>query len=409
MPILVQKYGGTSVGTPERIEAVAERIVAARAAGHDLIVVVSAMGETTDHLLDLARQISPHPPRRELDMLLTAGERISMALLAMALEKRGARAASFTGSQSGILTDGGHGQARISDVRPTRLRDELAKGTIIIVAGFQGVSPAKEITTLGRGGSDTTAVALAAAFAADACEIYTDVDGVFTADPRLVPNARLLPALSYRAMSALAHRGAGVLHARSVDLAAKYRVPLWVKTSFGTAEGTLVDGRETPMEGPHVTGLAHKTDVALVELRGADTPKDATGAALELLAKAGVALDLLALEANKVERCRLTWVMPDAEAQRLSAEWETLEPPPGRWTLNVHRGLALVSIVGHALGDRVDFALEAQRRLAQAEVAVRSMRVDPLSVSFVVPKTAVDGALRALHAAYFEAPALDRS
>ena len=408
MPILVQKYGGTSVGTPERIEAVAERIVAARNAGNDLLVVVSAMGETTDHLLDLARQISPHPPRRELDMLLTAGERISMALLAMALEKRGARAASFTGSQSGILTDGGHGSARIADVRPIRLREALGAGTIVIVAGFQGVSPAKEITTLGRGGSDTTAVALAAAFAADACEIYTDVDGVFTADPRRVPEARLLPTLSYRAMSALAHRGAGVLHARSVDLAAKYGVPLWVKSSFHSGEGTLVDGRETPMEGPHVTGLAHKTDVALVELRGADTPKDSVGAALELLARAGVALDLLALEANKVERCRLTWVMGDAEAQRFSAEWENLEPPPGRWTLNVHRGLALVSIVGHALGERVDFAHEAVRRLAKAEVAVRSLRVDPLSVSFVVPKTAVDGALRALHAAYFEAPAKAR-
>ncbi|MEO6462127.1 MAG: aspartate kinase, partial [Candidatus Eisenbacteria bacterium] len=220
MPILVQKYGGTSVGTPERIEAVAERVVAAKARGNDLIVVVSAMGETTDHLLALARRISPHPPRRELDMLLSAGERISMALLAMALEKRGARAASFTGSQSGILTDGGHGQARISDVRPIRLRDALTTGTIIIVAGFQGVSPAKEITTLGRGGSDTTAVALAAAFGAEACEIYTDVSGVYTADPRRVPAARRIPALSYRAMSALAHRGAQVLHARSVDLAA---------------------------------------------------------------------------------------------------------------------------------------------------------------------------------------------
>jgi aspartate kinase len=402
MPILVQKYGGTSVGTPERIEAVAERIVAARAAGNDLLVVVSAMGETTDHLLDLARQISPQPPRRELDMLLSAGERISMALLAMALEKRGARAASYTGSQSGILTDGGHGQARISEVRPVRLREELAKGTIIIVAGFQGVSPAKEITTLGRGGSDTTAVALAAAFAADACEIYTDVDGVYTADPRRVPAARPIPALSYRAMSALAHRGAQVLHARSVDLAAKYRVPLWVKTSFGTGEGTLVDGRDTPMEGPHVTGLAHKTDVALVELRGTDTPKAAAAAALDLLERAGVSLDLLSLESNRVERCRLTWVTSEAEAHRLSELWESLEPPQGRWTLNVHRGLALVSIVGHALADRAEFTLDAARRLAASEVAVRSMRVDALSVCFVVPRTAVETALRVLHAAYFE-------
>jgi aspartate kinase len=405
MPVLVQKYGGTSVGTPERIEAVADRIVRARAAGNDLLVVVSAMGETTDHLLDLARAISPHPPRRELDMLLSAGERISMALLAMALEKRGVRAASFTGSQSGILTDGGHGQARIAHVRPIRLREELAKGTIVIVAGFQGVSPAKEITTLGRGGSDTTAVALAAAFHADACEIYTDVTGVFTADPRRVPAARRIPALSYRAMSALAHRGAQVLHARSVDLAARHHVPLWVKTSFGEEEGTLVDGHDTPMEGAHVTGLAHRSDVALVELRGADTTKDAAGAALELLERAGVPLELLSLEANRVERCRLTWIAPDADAQRLSDAWESLDPPQGRWTLNVHRGLALVSIVGHALADRAEFALDATRRLAAAEVPVRAMRADALSLSFVVPNNGLDSALRALHAAYFETAA----
>ncbi len=404
MPVLVQKYGGTSVGTPERIEAVADRIVRTKAAGHDLLVVVSAMGETTDHLLDLARAITPKPPRRELDMLLTAGERISMALLAMALHKRGAHAASFTGSQSGILTDGGHGEARIADVRPTRLREELGRGTIIIVAGFQGVSPAKEITTLGRGGSDTSAVALAAAFDAAACEIYTDVAGVYTADPRRVPDARLIPNLSYRAMAALAHLGAQVLHARSVDLAAKYRVPLWVKSSFGEEEGTLVDGRDTPMEGPHVTGLAHKSNVALVELRGADPAQDAARAALELLERAGVPLKLLALESNKVERCRLAWIAPDADAERLDELWESVEPPPGRWTFHVHRGLALVSIVGHALADRASFALEAARRLDAAEVGVRAMRVDAMSISFVVPKTAVEGAVQALHAAYFASP-----
>ncbi len=398
----MQKYGGTSVGTPERIAAVADRIRAAREAGNDLLVVVSAMGETTDHLLDLARSISADPPRRELDMLLTAGERISMALLAMALAERGVRAASFTGSQSGTLPDGGPGEARIADLKPVRLRETLAAGTIAIVAGFQGVSPAKEITTLGRGGSDTTAVALAAAFGAAACEIYTDVSGVFTADPRKVPGARRIPRLGYRAMSALAHRGAQVLHPRSVDLAARYHVPLWVKTSFGEEEGTLVDGKDTPMEGPHVTGLAHKSDVALVELRGTDTPKAAAVVALEMLDRAGVSLDLLALEANRVERCRLSWIAPDAEAERLNGLWESLDPPEGRWTLNVHRGLALVTIVGHALADRSAFALDAARRLAVAEVAVRAVRIDSLTLSFVVPRNAVEGALRALHAAYFE-------
>ncbi len=408
MPVLVQKYGGTSVGTPERIDAVAERILEAHAAGHHLIVVVSAMGETTDHLMDLARQIHPHPPRRELDMLLSAGERISMALLAMALEKRGARAASFTGSQSGIITDRGHGKARIKEVRPFRLREELAHGTIVIVAGFQGVSVDKEITTLGRGGSDTTAVAMAAAFAAKACEIFTDVDGVYTADPRRVALARKIPAISYRAMAALARLGAQVLSARSVDLAARYRVPIRVLSSFSHEEGTLVDGHDIPMEGPHVTGLAHKNDVALIEIKGADTPPGAAAAALALLETTGLPLELLALEANRVERVRLSWIAPDEDATRLMELWETMEKPAGRWALNVHRGLALVSMIGHGLADDSAFALDAARRLGRAEAQVRGMRIGSLAISFVVPREAAETALGALHAAYLEPAGVKR-
>jgi aspartate kinase len=405
MPVLVQKYGGTSVGTPERIEAVADRVLASQARGNDMIVVVSAMGESTDHLLDLAHQIHPHPPQRELDMLLSAGERISMALLAMALHKRGARAASFTGSQSGIITDRGHGRAKVKHVRPFRLRDELAKGTIVIVAGFQGVSEDKEITTLGRGGSDTTAVALAAAFQAEACEIWTDVAGVFTADPRVVPGARKLDAISFSHMAALAHLGAQVLHARSVDLAASCGVPLWVKSSFSDEEGTRVDARETRMEGPHVTGLAHRNDMALVELRGTDTPKQGAAALLDALAKTGLAVELLTLEANRVERVRASWVLPDAEAGRFEELWKAMEKPSGRWAIHVHRRLALVSIVGHALADDAAFALEAAQRLRDADVAVRGMRVASLSVSFLVPREGADTALRTLHEAFLEAPA----
>jgi aspartate kinase len=403
MSVLVQKFGGTSVGTPERIEAVAERILQARRAGHHMVVVVSAMGESTDHLLELAHAIHPHPPQRELDMLLTAGERISMALLAMALEKRGARAASFTGSQSGILTDRGHGRARIREVRPFRLREELGNGTIVIVAGFQGVSLDKEITTLGRGGSDTTAVAMARAFDATACEIFTDVDGVYTADPRVVPTARKIARMSYRDMAALARLGAQVLSARSVDLAARFTVPIRVLSSFSHEEGTLVDAHDIPMEGPHVTGLAHKSNVALIEIKGADTPPGAAAAALALLEKAGVPLELLTLEANRVERVRLSWVAPDEDAERLTTTWDSLEKPAGRWTLNVHRGLALVSMVGHGLADDSTFALEAARRLNRAEVQVRGMRIASLAVSFVVPKEAVESALRALHEEFVDA------
>jgi aspartate kinase len=400
MSVLVQKFGGTSVGTPERIDAVADRIHAARQAGNHLIVVVSAMGETTDHLLDLAHQVHPMPPQRELDMLLSAGERISMALLAMALARRGARAASFTGSQSGILTDRGHGRARIREVRPFRLREEMERGTIVIVAGFQGVSADKEITTLGRGGSDTTAVALAAAFEARECEIYTDVDGVYTADPRRVSAARKLDRLSYRAMATLARLGAQVLSARSVDLAARFRVPVRVLSSFSKEEGTLVDGHDIPMEGPHVTGLAHKNDVALVEIKGVDTPPGAAAAALALLEATALPLELLTLEANRVERVRLSWIAPDEDAARLTDTWEAMQKPAGRWSLNVHRGLALVSMVGHGLADDSAFALDAARRLNRAEVQVRGMRVGAMAVSFVVPHEGVDTALRTLHEAF---------
>ena len=408
MSILVQKYGGTSVGTPERIDAVAERILGAHRAGHQLIVVVSAMGETTDHLLELAHQIHPRPPRRELDMLLSAGERISMALLAMALEKRGGRAASFTGSQSGIITDRGHGRARIREVRPFRLREALIEGTIVIVAGFQGVSVDKEITTLGRGGSDTTAVAMAAVFEASACEIFTDVDGVYTADPRRVPSARKVTAISYREMATLARLGAQVLSARSVDLAARHRVPIRVLSSFTHEEGTLVDGHDMPMEGPHVTGLAHKSDVALVEIKGADTAPGAAAAALALLGATGLALELLALESNRVERVRLSWIAPDEDAARLSELWEAVEKPAGRWALNVHRGLALVSLVGHGLADDSAFALDAARRLGRGEVQVRGMRIGSLAVSFIVPREAAEAALQTLHAAYLEPAGVQR-
>src|SRR5881628_2490995 len=233
MSVIVQKYGGTSVAGPDRLRVVARRVAGARAAGADLVVVVSAMGQTTDDLLTLARQVSARPSRRELDMLLTAGERVSMSLLAMALHDLGVEAISFTGSQSGILTDGAHSAARIVEVKPERIRAELARGRVVIVAGFQGVAPGtREITTLGRGGSDTTAVALAAALAPSGCEIYTDVPGVLTADPRAVPEARVIPRLDYRLCSTLAHLGGRVLHARCVDLAARVRLSIRVRSSF---------------------------------------------------------------------------------------------------------------------------------------------------------------------------------
>lgn len=262
--LIVQKFGGTSVGTPERIKAVAQKIAQAKKQGHDLIVVVSAMGHTTDELLSLAKKVSNDPPSREVDMLLTAGERISMALLAMALNDLNIKALTFTGSQTGIITTDHHRRARIVKILGDRVRGALSQNAVAIVAGFQGVSEQKEITTLGRGGSDTTAVALAAAFEASRCEIYTDVDGVYSADPRFVKNAKFLPEVSHDQMVELAQRGAGVLHPRCVELAQKYKVPLQVLNSLkeGSMGTSVVDKKD--MEAPRVVGITHDENKCMV-------------------------------------------------------------------------------------------------------------------------------------------------
>jgi aspartate kinase len=399
MPVLVHKYGGTSVGTVERIRAVADRVLAAHRAGNHMVVVVSAMGQYTDDLLDLAAQITKAPSQRELDMLLTAGERISMALLALALQDRGARAISFTGSQSGIMTDERHGRARVTEIRPHRVREALNKGAIVIVAGFQGVSREREVTTLGRGGSDTTAVALAASLGAH-CEIYTDVDGVFSADPRLVPAATRLPRIGSDVMSLLAHAGAQVLHARCVDLAAKYRVPLAVKSSFQEGEGTVITDPAS-MEGPAVRAVALDRHAVLAVLEGADVAPGAEGSVLEVLSALDVPVTQLALEAGH-GRVRLAWTLSETEAAAFEAAWTGATTPAGRWQLSLERGRALVTLAGHDLAGDADVALAAARVLSRAEIPVIAARVTPLSVSFLVPSERADDAIRRLHAELVE-------
>ena len=276
MALVVQKYGGSSVQDADRIKRVAERIVRTHKEGNDVVVVVSAMGDTTDELLDLAEQVSPAPPPREMDMLLTAGERISNALVAMAISALGAKAISFTGSQAGMITTARHGDARIVQVTPHRLRNALDEGNIVLVAGFQGVSQdSKDVTTLGRGGSDTTAVALAAALKADVCEIYTDVDGIFSADPRIVPDARLVADITYEEMLEMAACGAKVLHLRAVEYARRYQVPLRVRSSYNDKPGSLVTGsiEEIPVEDAIITGVAHDRSEAKITIVGVpDTP-----------------------------------------------------------------------------------------------------------------------------------------
>ncbi|HEV2105336.1 MAG TPA: aspartate kinase, partial [Candidatus Eisenbacteria bacterium] len=357
MAVLVHKYGGTSVNGPDRIRAVAGRVAAARARGDALVVVVSAMGDTTDELLALAHRVSPSPSRRELDMLLTTGERVAMALTAMALHDLGVEAISFTGSQSGILTDEAHANARIVAVRPDRIRAELERGRVVIVAGFQGVSPVtREITTLGRGGSDTTAVALAAALAPARCEIWTDVDGVCTADPRVVPAARVLPRLGYRACSALAHLGGRVLHARGVDLAARERVPLAVRSAFTDAPGT--DIVEDGMETPRVEAIAHQRDVSIVVAEGTAGGRGEARGILEAVAGRFPALELVAHEQDGGGHGALVWTGPRADAEALQAAFRELRGPGGEWRLDVQHGAAFVSLIGLGLGAREAAAAE---------------------------------------------------
>ena len=400
MPTLVQKYGGTSVAGPERIRAVAHRVATARRSGADTVVVVSAMGQTTDELVRLAHEVSAQPNRRELDMLLTTGERVSMALLAMALHDLDVEAISFTGSQSGILTEGPHNAARIMDIRPDRIRAELARGRVVIVAGFQGVDPAtREITTLGRGGSDTTAVALAAALAPAECEIYTDVGGVLTADPRVVPEARVIPRLGHTACSTLAHLGGHVLHARCVDLAARHRVPLTVRSSFDDQPGTRIV-EDTDMEGPRIDAVTQRTQCAIVIAEGTPGGRGEARGILEAVADAFPELELIAHERQGEVHSTLVWLGSPADADALESDFRRLRGPGGEWKLSVERGAAFVSLVGLGLGARE--AVRAEATLEKAGVPVMALRATPTALVFRVPEPRAADSVRALHAAFLE-------
>jgi len=356
------------------------------------------MGQTTDELLRLAEQVSRRPSRRELDMLLTTGERVSMALLAMALGDLGVEAISFTGSQSGILTDGAHRAARIVDVRPDRIRAELARGRVVIVAGFQGVNPeTKEITTLGRGGSDTTAVALAAALGAT-CEILTDVDGVLTADPRVVPEARVIPRLSYRACSTLAHLGGRVLHARCVDLAARHRIALAVRSSFHDGPGTTIE-EEDGMEGAHVQAITHRDDCSIAIAEGTSGGRGEARGIIEAVADALPEMELVAHEQATDAHGALVWVGSPDDARALESDFRRLRGPGGEWKIAVEHGAAFVSVVGLGLG--AEEVARAEHALERAGVGIVALRVTPTALIFRVSGSRAEVAVRALHAAFF--------
>ncbi len=410
--LIVQKYGGTSVGTPERIRAVARRVAAVRRRGDDVVVVVSAMGDTTDDLLALAGQVTGldapgtrHP--RELDMLLSAGERISMALLAMAIRDEGAEAISLTGSQAAIITDGTHTAARIREVRADRVRAALADGRVAIVAGFQGVSLAREITTLGRGGSDTSAVALAAALEADVCEIFTDVDGVFSADPRKVPGARVLPRVSHAEMIELAAAGAQVMHARAVEIGARYGVDIRVLSSFreddgddDATRGTRITREPDRMEELALTGITSQRGHAKIAMRGLPAGMATATEVLARLAEAGVPVDLISEHQEPSGRISLqvtTW--EDAlEPARVVVEELVGRLGGGEW--EVRQGLARVALVGSGMTGRPGVYARAFRTLLDAGVDVHAVSTSAISITLLVADDREDAALEALHRAF---------
>ncbi len=400
MGLIVQKYGGTSVGTIERIMRVADRIISYKQAGHDLVVVVSAMGKSTDVLVDMAKQIAPHPPEREMDMLLTTGEQVSIALLAMALTQKGYEAISLTGWQAGITTEAVHGKARIKSIDNTRMLAELRQGRIVIVAGFQGITEAGEITTLGRGGSDTTAVALAASLKAETCEIFTDVAGVFTADPRVVPSAQKLDRISYDEMLELANLGAGVLHPRSVEAAKKHKVRLVVRSSFTDEEGTYVEEASKMETGRVVSGVAHDEDIAKITVVGMPAKVGTLSRLFNTLADAQVNVDIIIQSSYDAAATNISFTVAQ---QDLAKALDTLEA--NREALNFEsveheEGLVKVSIVGAGMVTNPGVAAEMFRQLAEQNISIKMVSTSDIKVSCVIPAEYTGVAVRALHTAF---------
>ncbi|MFX1759777.1 aspartate kinase [Rhodococcus gordoniae] len=405
MALVVQKYGGSSVATAERIRRVAERIVETKKAGNDVVVVVSAMGDTTDELLDLAQQVCPVPPAREMDMLLTSGERISNALVAMAIHSLGAEARSFTGSQAGVITTGSHGKAKIIDVTPGRVRTALDEGSIVLVAGFQGVSQdSKDITTLGRGGSDTTAVALAAALKADVCEIYTDVDGVFTADPRIVKDAQRLEKVSFEEMLELAACGAKVLMLRCVEYARRYNVPVHVRSSYTTKPGTIVSGsmEDIPVEEALITGVAHDRSEAKITVVGIpDTPGYAAKV-FRAVADAEINIDMVLQNISKVEtgKTDITFTCPKSDGPRAVELLTKQQSDIGFTQVLFDDHIGKVSLVGAGMKSHPGVTAKFCEALAGSGINIDLISTSEIRISVLVDDNELDDAVRALHAAF---------
>jgi aspartate kinase len=404
--LVVQKYGGSSVADADCIKRVAKRIIETKRAGNEVVVVVSAMGDTTDELIELAQRVSPLPEGRELDMLLTSGERISMALLAMAIGSLGYEARSFTGSQAGVITDRKHGKARIIDVTPGRIRSALDEGAIAIVAGFQGVSQdTKDITTLGRGGSDTTAVALAAALDAEVCEIYTDVDGVFTADPRLVPTARKLTAVRYEEMLELAASGAKILHLRCVEYARRFDVPIHVRSSFSTLEGTRISNsslEEAEMEQAIIAGVAHDTSEAKITVIGVPDKPGEAARIFRTIANAEINIDMVVqnVSAAATGLTDISFTLPKNEGAKAMTALDRVREQVGFDSLAYDDQIAKVSLIGAGMKSHPGVTALFFEALSEAGVNAEMISTSEIRISVVCRSDSVKSAVQAIHSAF---------
>ncbi len=398
----MQKFGGTSVADPDRMRRVARHVADTRAGGDGVVVVVSAMGKATDNLLDLARQVSANPSGRELDMLLTTGERISSALLCMALLDLGCDAVSFTGSQVGIITDTSHTKAKILEIKGDRVREAIAQGKVAVVAGFQGVSTAKEVTTLGRGGSDTTAVALAAALRADSCEIYTDVTGVFSADPRMVPRARKLSWLSFDEMLEMAGAGSKVLALRSVEFARNHGVPIHVRSSFAWEPGTWVSGDEgrRAMEEPIISGVVHDVGESKMTLLGVPDRPGVSALLFESLAHANVNVDMIVQNTSVDGTTDISFTLPAGDVAVAQPILERVGAEVGAKGVDTDAQIAKLSLVGAGMKTSPGVAARMFRVLADHGVNIEMISTSTIRISVVVERSALDTAIVALHTAF---------
>jgi aspartate kinase len=395
--LVVQKFGGTSVGDPQKLTAVARRLVAAREAGCQVVGVLSAMGKVTDDLIALSHEVSPLPEPREMDMLLSVGERISCALAAMAIHDLGHKAISLTGSQAGIVTDTSHGKAKIVDIRAHRIHDALEADQIVLVAGFQGVSTEFEVTTLGRGGSDLTAVALAAALDADVCEIFTDVEGVFTADPRIVAEARKLNVVSYEEMLELSASGGKVLMLRSVEFARNHGVRIHVRSSFNDTEGTLVTSQEELMEQPIISGIAHDTSEAEITILGVPDRPGIAAAVFRKLADETVNVDMIVQNVSAEGHTDISFTVPKSELLRIGPVIDAVAAEVGARGVQQDSEIAKISLIGAGMKSNPGVAADMFDALAEAGINIGIISTSSIRISCVVPAGEVERAVQVVH------------